>query len=99
MIGIFTQGTVELLQTIDVEQHPEGDFANPLKGLAWSADSNFLAVMFHHVSGGNRGHISIMRVETKEEISRIIIDEQYHCMEFSKDGTEIIAESDILAIP
>ena len=63
--------------------------------IAWSPDSKRIAVMYHHF--GN-GHISIIDVDTGKEINYLDINKWYHQMEFSPDGTEIIAEGDIIDI-
>ena len=94
-IGIFDLTTDKRLSIIDVRQHPAGDYPNDLKGLAWSPDSKWLAVMYHHDGGG---HISIVSVDTGQEIKYLPISKWYHHIEFSSDGTKINAEGDILDI-
>lgn len=94
-IGIFDLITDKRLKIMDVRQHPAGDYPNDLKGLAWSPDSKWLAVMYHHDGGG---HISIVNIDTGEELKYITISEWYHYMKFSSDGTKIKADGDILDI-
>ena len=92
-IGIFEVSTDGLIRKIKVTQHPDGEFGNYLKKLVWSPDNKYLAVMYHH---GEGGHISIVNVDTGMEIKLIPIDKWYHYIEFSSDGTKIIADGDIL---
>lgn len=94
-IGIYDLTTGKRLRVIDVTQHPAGDNPNDLKGLAWSPDSKWLAVMYHH---GGGGHISIVNVDTGEEIKNLSISGWPHYMEFSTDGTKIKAGGKILDI-
>jgi hypothetical protein len=94
-IGIFDLATDKLIRVLNVDQHPDGDFSNPLKGLAWSPDSRWLAAMFHHGSGG---HISVVNVDSGTEVGHLAIERWYHCLWFSSDGTEIIADGDSLAV-
>jgi len=88
MIGVIDAVTGEQLHAIDTDQHPQGNFANDLKGLAWSPNSELIAVMYHHDGGG---HISIVRVSTGEEAQSIDIDDWYHDVTFSSDGRKIQA--------
>jgi WD40 repeat protein len=92
-IGIYDTATENRLKVLTVRQHP-ADQPNDLKGLAWSPDSKWLAVMYHYDGGG---HISVVSVDT-EEIKQIPIKKQFHHMEFSADGMKIKAESDVLDI-
>ncbi len=94
-IGIFDVNTGKYLKVIDTQQHPWGDYSNTLKGLAWAPDSKRIAVMYHHFGGG---HISIVNIDTEKETNYLDIDQWYHYMEFSPDGTKIIAEGDIIDI-
>ena len=94
-IGIFEASTDKLIRRTKVTQHPKGEFENDLKKLVWSHDSNYLAVMYHYDKGG---HISIVSVDTGIKIKRITISKWYHSIEFSSDGTKIIANGDILEI-
>lgn len=94
-IGIFEVSTDKLIRKIKVTQHPDGEFVNDIKKLAWSPDSKYLAVMYHHDTGG---HISIVNADAGIEIKRVPIDKWYHNIEFSSDGTKIIADGDILQV-
>ncbi len=94
-IGVFDVYTNNLLWEIKVIQHPSGEYWNDLKGFAWSPDSRWIAVMYHH---GGGGHISIIEVDTGIEIKYIPISEWYHRIQFSSDGTKIIADGDTLEI-
>ena len=93
-IGIYDRNTDKKLKTIDVKQHPENR-SNPLKGLAFSPDSKFVAAIYHHDAGG---HISIVDVEAGKQIKYLPITKYYHYAEFSSDGTKIKAGSDLLDI-
>lgn len=93
-IGIYDVSTEENIKIMDVRQHPE-DRSNELKGLAWSPDSKWLAVMYHYNGGG---HISIMNVETGEEVKQLPIKRHYHEMRFSSDGARIEAGGEDLII-
>jgi len=95
MIGIYDAVTWQKLRTIDTTQHPQGDFPNDLKGLAWSPDSALIAVMYHHDGGG---HISIVRVSTGEETQWIDIDDWHHDLAFSHDGRKIQAGGKSFAV-
>lgn len=88
--GIFNAQTDALLTTVSMNEKN-----NDLKGLAWSPNSQVLAITYHHGSGG---YISIMDVVTTKEIDRIQIDRWYHQMEFSKDGRSIVAEGKVFPI-
>ena len=94
-IGIFEFSNNRMERMIKVLQHPAGEFENDLKDLVWSPDSRWIAVMYHHNGGG---HISIIDVETGIEIKYIPISKWYHHIEFSSDGTKIIADGDTLEI-
>ncbi len=94
-IGIFELSSDKLIRKIKVTQHPDGEFANDIKKLVWSPDSKYLAVMYHHDTGG---HISIVNVDAGIEIKRVPIHKWYHNIEFSSDGTKIIANGDILEV-
>lgn len=89
-IGIFDRGTGDTLAVIDTEQHPEGD-TNHLKGLAWSPDSKRIATMYHYADYDGKGHISIIEWKTATSVKRITVEEEYHFMVFSSDGTKILA--------
>lgn len=93
-IGIYDTNTDKMLKAVDVKQHPQGS-SNDLKALAWSPDSKRLAVMYHYDGGG---HISIMDVDSGEEIKRLVIKKFYHQMNFLPDGKRIQVESDTLEI-
>jgi hypothetical protein len=84
MIGIHNLKG-ELLKVMDVSQHPDGDFENQLKALAWSPDGKWIAAVFHHGSGG---HISVVNIDTGLE-NQYPIYEYHHCIKFSSD-TEIV---------
>lgn len=92
-IGIFDVSTDERIRVIDLRQHPAGDYSNNLKGLAWSPNSKRLAVMYHHEGGG---HISIVDVEVGKEVKYLPISGWPHYMEFSSDGTKIIADGKVI---
>lgn len=92
-LGLYDKGTGRLLREIDVNYHPKG-YANPLKGLAWSPDGKRLAVMYHY---DGRGHISLVSIETGEEVKSIPISKYYHSMKFSSEGV-IDAGEDSLRI-
>lgn len=94
-IGIYLLKPNKLEKVIDTPQHPDGDFANDLKGLAWSPDSKQLAVMYHH---GGGGHISIVSVATGKETKRLSLNEFYHYIEYSSDGRKIMADGQTLQI-
>ena len=94
-IGIYDLAAEKEPKVIGVKQHPEGDVPNELKGLAWSPDSRWLAVMYHHGSGG---HISIVDVGAAKETKSVPINKWYRYMAFSPDGTKIIAGSDAIEI-
>jgi hypothetical protein len=89
-IGLFDVQTDKLLTEIKM-----GETNNDLKGLAWSPDSRWLAVMYHHGSGG---YIAIVDAVTGEHVKYLTINRWYHHIEFSKDGKTIIAEDDTLDI-
>lgn len=91
-IAIYDAVTEKSLKALTVRQHP-ADQPNDLKGLAWSPDNKSLAVMYHYDSGG---HISVMSVDSEEEIKHIPIKKQFHYIEFSSDGMKIKADSDVL---
>lgn len=92
MIGVFEVGSNASLFTLDFRQHADGDFPNPLKGLAWSPDGKLLAAMFHEGSGG---HIAVMDVASRKEVASLTILRFFHFMEFSPDGKRIIAEGGV----
>ncbi|MFC1787535.1 NosD domain-containing protein, partial [Halobacteriota archaeon] len=88
-IGIFNCTTDELIKVIKVTQVPSASDSNPIKGLAWSPDSNWIAAMYHHWWPYSSGHISIADLEEEKEIIRIY--KEYRYMVFSADGTKIFA--------
>jgi hypothetical protein len=90
-IGVFDAGTGELLLQISV-----GETNNDLKGLAWSPDSRWLAVMYHHGSGG---YIAILDASTGARFTTLPIDGWAHYMRFADDGIHIIAGYETLPIP
>ena len=83
-IGIYDLASDELLKTIDVTQHPSHN-RNDLKGLAWSPDSQRLAVMYHYCQGAhaNISSISIIDVvDTGKEVKILTTHGFYHYMRF-----------------
>lgn len=81
-IGIFDEATDRQLLVINADEQN-----NELKGLAWSPDSRWVAYMFHHNPGG---YIVIVDGETGRQARRIAIDEWYHRLEFTPDGTGLL---------
>jgi WD40 repeat protein len=80
-LGLYDKGTGRLLKEVQVNYHP-GRYPNSLKGLAWSPDGKRLAVMYHY---DGRGHISLVNVDTGEEVKSIPISKYYHSMKFSSE--------------
>lgn len=93
--GIFEVCTDRELKEIKVTQHPDGEYWNDLKGMAWSPDSKLLAVMYHHYGGG---HISLVDVDAGSQIKYISFDGWPHSIQFSPDGKQIIVGSTIIEI-
>jgi hypothetical protein len=78
-IGVFDVATNRQVRVLKVRQHPDGDYGNDLKGLAWSPSSRLLAAMFHH---GRGGHISVVDAETGQETGYIPIASWHHTIAF-----------------
>ncbi|GEM_PF-1013134 len=78
VIGIFNNSDNTLLLRIKAQKTN-----NDLKGLAWSADSKLLAVMYH---GGDPDGISIYLAETGDLLRHISIDRHYHFLAFGKQN-------------
>lgn len=93
-IGIFNCTTDELIKVIKVTPVPSATSPNPLKGLAWSPDSKWIAAMYHHRWPYGKGHISLADVEEGKEKELLKIEKEYHYMVFSADGTKIFASLD-----
>jgi hypothetical protein len=89
-IGVFAAQNDEPLSEISM-----GEEDNDLKGLAWSPDSRWIAVMYHR---GNGGYIAIVHAETGDQVKQVPIGKWYHHMQFSSDGKRIIAEGDPLDV-
>lgn len=81
-LGIYDKGTDQLIKEIKVNYHPKG-YPNPLKGLAWSPDGKRLAVMYHY---DGKGHISVVSVDTGEEVKSLSITKYHHSMKFSSQN-------------
>ncbi len=77
-IGIFSTADGALIRQIKAHQA-----TNDLKGLAWSPDSQLLAVMYH---GGSSTGISIYLAENGELIRQLPIAQYYHFMAFGEEN-------------
>lgn len=91
-IGIYDLAQDKRLKVLNVKHHSVSHYPNDLKGVAWSPDSKSLAVMYHYDRGG---HISIVDVESEQEIKSIPIHGNYHSLAFSKDGAKLYAETSV----
>ena len=69
-----------------------GEVANPLKGLAFSPDSRWLACMYHH-DGPNANYIALYDMATGVLKVRIPVAEPYNHMRFNTDGKTITART------
>jgi len=84
LIGIFDRETDELILTIN-ESHGGH---NDLKGLAWSPDSKYIAIMFH---AGLNGGVWIRDIETGELVGKgDKIGYFAHHMVFDDTGDQLI---------
>ena len=63
-IGLYSLSSNKLIKVLEFTTHPDGQYRNDLKGLAFSPNSERLAAMFHHGSGG---HLSVVHVATGVE--------------------------------
>lgn len=79
-IGTFDKAG-KLLREIPLEE-----IDNPLKGLAWSPDSKYLAVIYHHGPGG---YIAVLDVTSGQIVERITIAKWFHYLKFSLDGRSL----------
>lgn len=92
MIAIFDSDTQEQITTID-ESH--GSASNDLKSLAWSPDSQKLAIMYH---GGLNNGIWIRDAHTANLLVDAVPAFTYHYMVFSADGTSLLLSDDGLVV-
>ena len=81
-IGVFATFSGEEVWTWDT-LYSTGWYRNTLKGLAWSPDSQRVAVMYHGSSGS---FIYVFRLFQEEIVSRGQADGYYHAMRFAADG-------------
>ncbi|MEW6408062.1 MAG: hypothetical protein AB1465_05220 [Patescibacteria group bacterium] len=90
----YNQGRIGIFQTDGTELRiiETGNFSNDLKGLAWSPDSNYVAVMYHyrHQGGGGVSRVAVYNVKTGECVATINAPGFVHEIRFSNDGQEII---------
>lgn len=81
-------------QTIVIETLSEG-FGNSLKGMAWSRDSKYLAVMYH---GGTRPDINLYNVQTGKLVRLIGLSRAgsiyFHFIVFSSDNKKVLVSGD-----
>ncbi len=83
-IGIFDRNSED--PVLQIQALPEGH-TNDLKGLAWSPDGDYLAVMYH---GGSRPGVTIYDAESGEIAQEIGSVGWHHYMVFSRTGDELL---------
>lgn len=93
--GIDQNGTIRIydlndqpIRDVTLPTHTCSPCPNDLKGLAWSPDGQWLAGVFHHDAGG---HIALINLVTGER-EWYNINDYYHCITFSADGTQIVTD-------
>lgn len=93
--GIDQNGTIRIydlndqpIRDVTLPTHTCSPCPNDLKGLAWSPDGQWLAGVFHHDAGG---HIALINLVTGER-EWYDINDYYHCIKFSPDGTQLVAD-------
>lgn len=90
-IGVYDRESDELLVQIDALP---GRHTNNLKGLAFSPDGAYLAVMYHGFHPGTpRRGVTIYDSATGEMVKRINIGTPFHYMAFSHAGDELLLSS------
>jgi hypothetical protein len=99
-IGVFDEASNQVA-TIDVTQHPTGDFPNAVKAIAWDPAGQRLAVLFHQTGSrlGGVGHVSFVSVDTRAELGIVPVDRQGRCVEFSRDGATVRVDAQSINLP